>query len=53
MAEYGKYKAIQEKNNHVWIFENGKSICHVSCDKKKTDEELVDMIKCLLVLRGE
>ena len=53
MAEYGVYKAIQEKNNHVWIFENERAICHVPCYKRKTDEELIDLIKSVLVLRDK
>jgi len=51
MVEYKGYIAEQSYNNHVLILKEGKTVLHASCNKKKTDDELKEMIDALIVLR--
>lgn len=53
MVEYKGYIAEQAYNNHVIILKDDKMILHASCDKKKTDDELKEMIDAFILLKQE
>ena len=50
-ATYKGYTAVQAKNNHVMVIKDGRTVLHAPCEKRKTSEELMDMIDALIVIR--
>ena len=40
----GEYTVVQASNNHITIVKDGRMVCHASCTKKKSDEELKEMV---------
>ena len=41
----GEYTVCQASNNHITIAKDGKMVMHASCTKKKSDDELREMVK--------
>lgn len=50
--KYKGYEVKQSPNNHIWITKDGNCISHVTCDVKKTDDELRETVDCILELRN-
>lgn len=51
VATYMEYTAYQSGYNfHVMIFDEvAEMVCHVPCDKIRSEDELVDMIKIYMI----
>lgn len=50
----GGYTVVQNTNRHIMIFDkDGKMVLHASCTKKKTPEELRDMVDKYLKVSEE
>ena len=45
IIEQGEYTIVQATNNHISIYKNGQWVCHMSCTKKMTEEELKGMVQ--------
>ena len=44
-VQVGEFTVIQATNNHISIYKNGQWVCHMSCTKKMTEEELKGMVQ--------
>lgn len=44
IVEVGEYTIVQATNNHIQLFKGERSVMHVSCTAKKTEDELKEMV---------
>ena len=40
----GEYTVVQATNNHIHIYKGERMVLHASCTKKKTEDELKEMV---------
>lgn len=40
----GEYTVIQSTNNHISIYKSDELISHINCNKKKSEEELTELL---------
>jgi hypothetical protein len=52
LVEHEGYKAVQETNNHISVYdEDGKIVMHSSCNRKFTETELKTHIEFVKGIR--
>lgn len=44
VIEEGEYTVVQSTNNHIQVYKEGRMVMHSSCTKKKSEQELREMI---------
>ena len=49
-VQVGEYTIKQVYNGHVHIYQDGKMICHSSCNKELTEEQLKNELKIMQYL---
>lgn len=45
IVEEDEYTIVQATNNHIQIYKDGRMVMHMSCRKKKTEDELRSTIE--------
>lgn len=51
--KYKGYEVTQvEYNNHIWIKKDGETVMHISCDQRKTEDQLREAAeKCIELMK--
>ena len=50
IVNVGEYTVVQCTNNHIHIYKDGRMVMHASCTKKKTEDELKEMVSAYEML---
>ena len=44
MIKQGEYTIAQASNNHIHIYKGNEFVCHMSCDIKQSEKELIETL---------
>ena len=45
IVEEGGYTIVQPSNNHIQVYKDGKMFMYMSCTRKRTEEELKEIVR--------
>ncbi len=44
IIKQGEYTIAQASNNHIHIYKGNEFVCHMSCDIKQSEKELIETL---------